>query len=187
MDNKELRKDLIICFRNCASDRKRLRDCVIDIMDAGLTKRDVIAVAEELSYGRFKKEVYLCAVTAIGQAIRYKEKNKEINKSKIKNETKQFFKNKLKNCFKKCSITRIQLRKCVLEALDSGIKKEELLAITDNIVGNFGRNEVSVCAIVAVKEVLMHEEIDRLKNIIKTYAPYMEFSNEKIELKKLND
>jgi len=181
MNEKEIRNKLIICFRKCASDRNRLRECVINIMDAGLTKKDVVNVAEELASGKFKKEAYLCGVTAIGQAIRYKEKNKKLYENKIEKETVDFFKEKLKKCFKKCGLARIKLRKCVLEALDSGITKEEILAITDDIVGNFGRNEVSVCAIIAVEEVLMHKEINRLKNIVKSYAPYMEFSDGKIK------
>ena len=184
MKKKEIRKQLIVCFRKCASERKRLRDCVIEIMDAGLTKSDVIEVADDMAKGDFKKEAHLCAVTAIGQAIRYEEKHKKSKKDKIDNESKNFFKNKLKKCFQKCGITRLELRKCVLNALNSGITREEVLAITDDIVGNFGKNEVSVCAIVAVEEVLMHKEIDRLKNIIKSYAPYMQFPSEKVESNK---
>ena len=59
--------------------------------------------------------------------------------------------------------------------MKTGLAKEEVLAITDDIVGGFGKNQVSVCAIVAVDEVLKYEEINKLKKMVKMYAPYMEF------------
>ena len=65
MDKKE-------CFKKCASGRTQLRNCVIDIMEVGLTKQDVIDVADEMATGRWKDEAYLCAVTTIGQALRMK-------------------------------------------------------------------------------------------------------------------
>ena len=40
----------------------------------------------------------------------------------------------------------------------------------------------SVCAIVAVEQVLMHKEIDKLKSMIRKYAPCIQFPDEKIEL-----
>ncbi len=46
-----------------------------------------------------------------------------------------------------------------------GFAKEELLAITDDIVGGLGKNEVSVCAIVAVDQVLRYETSHRAKPI----------------------
>ena len=60
--------------------------------------------------------------------------------------------------------------------MDAGLTKEELLGITDDIVGSFGTDQVSVCAIIAVDEVLKYEEIDKLKKMVKKYAPYMGFS-----------
>jgi uncharacterized protein YcgI (DUF1989 family) len=42
MDKKEIRNRLKECFKRCASGRTQLRNCVIDIMDAGLTKQDVL-------------------------------------------------------------------------------------------------------------------------------------------------
>jgi len=178
MDKKEIRNRLKECFRRCASGRTRLRNCVIDIMDAGLTKQDVLDVADEMATGRWKDEVYLCAVTAIGQALRYEEKHKKTKLVSMEEETKEPIKNKLKQCFKKCGRARRQLRKCVVNALNVGLTREEILAITDDIVGGFGKDEVSVCAIVAVEQVLMHNETKKLKKIVKMYAPYMRFPDE---------
>lgn len=179
MKIENTRKKLKLCFKNCAKGRAELRNCVVDIMDAGLTKQDVLDVADEMATGKLKEEVYLCAVTAIGQALRYEEKHEDKKFIEMSEETKNIIKNKLKKCFKKCGNSRSKLRKCVSEALDNGISKQEILAMTDDIVGGFGRDEVSVCAIVAVEQVLVHNETEKLKNMIRIYAPYMKFPEEK--------
>ncbi len=178
MDKKEIRNRLKECFKRCASGRTQLRNCVIDIMDAGLTKQDVLDVADEMATGTWKDEAYLCAVTAIGQALRYEDKHKKTKSISIDEETKELIKNKLKQCFKKCGRARRQLRKYVVNALNAGLTREEILAITDDIVGGFGKDEVSVCAIIAVEQVLIHNETEKLKNMLKMYAPYMEFLDE---------
>ena len=90
---------------------------------------------------------------------------------------KQEIKNKLYKWFKKCGFARKQLRKCIVNALKLGLTKEEILAYTDYIVGGLGKNEVSICVIVAVEEVLKQQEINNLKKTIKMYAPYMEFKD----------
>ena len=72
---------------------------------------------------------------------------------------------KLGECFKKCALERIRLRKCIINAIDAGLTKEEVLAITDDIVGGFGQNEISVCAIVAVDQVLRYEESSGKRSI----------------------
>lgn len=87
-------------------------------------------------------------------------------------------KDRLKKCFQKCGAARMELRTCVSSALNAGISKKEVLALTDDIVGDFGKDEVSVCAIVAVEQVLLHDETKKLKKIIKSYAPYMQFQDE---------
>jgi len=179
MKIENIRKKLKLCFKNCAAGRSELRNCVVEIMEAGLNKQDVLDVADEMAMGKLKDEVYLCAVTAIGQALRYEEKHKNNEFIKMNEETKDIIKNKLKNCFKKCGNCRLKLRKCVSNALNGGISKQEILAMTDDIVGGFGRDEVSVCAIVAVEQVLVHNETEKLKNMVRIYAPYMKFSDEK--------
>lgn len=178
MDKKEIRGRLKECFKKCASGRTQLRNCVIDIMKADLTKQDVLDVAGEMATGKWKDETYLCAITAIGQALRYEEKHKKTRLVSIDGETKKRMKNKLKQCFKKCGHARSQLRKCVVNALNAGLTREEILAITDDIVGGFGKDEVSVCAIIAVEQVLIHNGTEKLKKIVKMYAPYMRFPDE---------
>lgn len=178
MNKKDIRNKLKECFKKCASGRTQLRNCVIDIMDAGLTKQDVLDVADEMATGKWKDEAYLCAVTAIGQALRYEEKHKKTRPISIEKKTKELKKNKLKQCFKKCGRARMQLRKYIIDSLNTGLTREELLAITDDIVGGFGKDEVSVCAIIAVEQVLIHNEAKKLKKIVKMYAPYMEFPDE---------
>ena len=178
MNNSQIKYKLKQCFKKCADGRTKLRNCVVEIMDAGLTRQDVLDVADEMVTEKLKDEVYLCAVTAIGQAIRYEEKHKKNVDSKINIETKKIIKNKLKKCFNECGSARMELRKCVKNALNTGISRQDVLAITDDIVGDFGKEQVSVCAIIAVEQVLMHDETEKLKNIIKGYAPYMEFSED---------
>ena len=150
MYKKEIRKKLRECFKKCALGRKQIRSCVIEIMDAGLTKQDILCIAEKMTTGKMKDEAYLCAVTAIVQAFRYEEKHEKTVTSLIDRETKNKLINKLKECFKRCGLARKQLRKCVANALDAGITKQEVLAIVDDLIGDFGKDEISVCAIIAV-------------------------------------
>ncbi|MCK4332268.1 MAG: hypothetical protein KAV40_01670 [Thermoplasmatales archaeon] len=176
MNKKGIENKLEKCLKECAAGRTHLRKCVADAMKRGLTKQDILAIADELAAnGGLKDEVSLCAVTAIGQALRYEKKSKKVKPIKLSDSKKEEMKNKIKGCFKKCGLTRRRLRKCVVDALKVGLTKEEVLAITDDIVGGFGKNQVSVCAIIAVDEVLKYEEIDKLKKMVKMYAPYMEF------------
>jgi len=178
MNKNEVRNKLNRCFKKCATGRSQLRNCVVDIMDAGLTKQDVLDVADEMATGKLKDEVYLCAVTVIGQALRCEEKNQKNVADKTNEEIKKLIKDRLKKCFKECGNARMELRNCVSSALNAGISKKEVLAITDDIVGDFGKDQVSVCAIVAVEQVLVHDETKKLKNMIKGYAPYMQFQDE---------
>ena len=136
----------------------------------------MLAIADEMANSGLKYEASLCAITAIGQALSYEGKHKKVKPASLKPSEKEKINDKLKQSFKKCGLARRQLRKCVINALKTGLTKEELLAITDDLVGGFGKDQVSACAIVAVDEVLKYEEIDKLKKMVKMYAPYMEFT-----------
>jgi len=176
MNKKGIENKIEKCLKECATGRMQLRKCVADAMERGLTKQDILAIADEMAAtAGLKDEVSLCAVTAIGQALRYEKNHKKIKPIELSNSKKEETKNKIKGCFKKCGLTRRRLRECVVNALKVGLTKEELLGITDDIVGGFGKNQVSVCAIIAVDEVLKYGEIDKLKKMVKKYAPYMEF------------
>ena len=158
MEKQEIKKKLEGCFKKCASGRAQLRNCVNNAMNAGFTKQDVLDLADELADGSWQDEAPLCSVTAIGQAMQYEEEHKKEKPSQLTEDEKEELRNKLKQCFKKCGLARRQLRKCVVNALKTGLTKEEILAITDDIVGGFGKDEVSVCAIVAVDQVLRYED-----------------------------
>lgn len=160
LKESEIKNKLRECFEKCAKGRMQLKKYVVNAIDAGLKKEKVLSIINEMATGVGQDEASLCAITAIGQTLRYKEKTKSI---KIAN--KKEIEDKLRICFKKCSLARRQLRKCVINALDSGLTKEEVLAISDDIVGGFGKNEVSVCAIIAVDQVLNYEENARAKPI----------------------
>ena len=175
MKKEEIKNKLEVCFKKCALSRNQLRKCVNNAMDAGFTKAEVLMIADEMAASGLKDEATLCSITAIGQALQYEEKQKKSSSIKLTENEKEVIKNKLKQCFKKCGLARRQLRKYIVNALNAGLAKEEILAITDDLVGGLGKDQVSVCAIVAVDEVLKHEEIDKLKKMVKMYAPYMEF------------
>jgi len=158
MKKEEIKNRLLNCFKKCAKSRIQLRKCVNNSMNEGLTRQDVLDISDEMANGTLQDEAPLCSITAIGQALRYEtEHEKNMTPSLTKNK-KEELKNKLKQCFKKCGLARKQLRRCVIKALNAGLTKEEVLAITDDIVGGLGKNEVSVCAIVAVDQVLRYEE-----------------------------
>ncbi|UCC20126.1 MAG: hypothetical protein JSV62_02255 [Promethearchaeota archaeon] len=165
MEKKEIREKLMECFRKCATGRRELRKCVVETMNAGLTKQDVLDISDELADESLQDEAPLCSITAIGQALRSEEEQKKEKKTELSKEKKEELKKILIQGFKKCGIARKQLRKCVVNALNAGLSKEELLGLTDDIVGGLGKNEVSVCAIVAVDQVLRYEESYRAKPI----------------------
>ena len=159
----EIKNKLTECFKKCALGRIQLRKCVINALNTGLPKETVLNIINEISTKVELDEASLCAIVAIGQTIKHKEKStKEKNLSRS---DKEKLENQLRTCFKICGIARKQLRTCVIDALDAGLTKEEVLAISDDIVGGFGRNEVSVCAIIAVNQVLRYEENARAKPI----------------------
>ena len=175
MKKQEIKKNLIECFEKCATSRNQLRKYVNDAMDAGFTKTEILAIADEMANSGLKDEATLCSITAIGQALKYEGEHKKVKTTSLTNEAKIKINNKLKQCFKKCGLARRQLRKCIVNGLKIGLTKEEILAITDDLVGGLGKDQVSVCAIIAVDEVLKHQELDRLKKMVKMYAPYMKF------------
>jgi len=164
MKKEEIRKELLESLRKCALGRRQLRQCVVDTMKAGLTKQDILDLSDELTDGSIQDEAPLCSITAIGQALKFEDQHKK-DKIILTEEKKEKLINKLKECFKKCALARKQLRKFVISALDAGLTKEEVLAITDDLVGGLGKNEVSVCAIVAVDQVLRYEEDLRTKPV----------------------
>ena len=165
MKKEDIRDKLMEGFRKCALGRRQLRKCVINTMNEGLTKQDILDISDELADGSIQDEAPLCSITAIGQALKFEENSKKPKSIQLTANKKEQLKNKLKQCFKKCGLARKQLRKCVVNALNTGISKEELLAITDDLIGGLGKNEVSVCAIVAVDQVLRYEEDARAKPI----------------------
>ena len=175
MKREEIKNKLEFCLKKCARSRNQLRKCVYNAMDEGFTKEELLIIANDMANSDLKEEASLCSITAIGQALKYEVEHKKLKTTSLIAQEKEDINNKLKQCFKKCGLARKQLRKCIVNALKSGLKKEEVLAMTDDLVGGFGKDQVSVCAIVAVDEVLKYEEIDKLKKMVKIYAPYMEF------------
>ncbi|KYK31575.1 MAG: hypothetical protein AYK22_02385 [Thermoplasmatales archaeon SG8-52-3] len=163
MKNNEIKNRLTECFKKCAAGRHQLRRCVVNAMNAGLTKENILSIVNKMATGVMYDEASLCAIVAIGQALRYEEKHGKTKSLLITERNRDTIENKLKDCFKKCGLARRQLRKCIVNTLDLGLTKEEVLALSDDIVGGFGKDGVSLCAIVAVNQVLEYEDSLRTK------------------------
>ena len=165
LKESEIKNKLKECFRNCATGRHKLRQCVIKLMDAGLSKETILKIIHNGGLKLDYSEASLCFVVAIGQALRYEEKHPEIEIKPLTEKEKREYKTQLHRCLQKCSLARKQLRKCIIRALDIGLSKEEILGLTDEIVGGLGRDDVSLCGIIAVDQVLRYEESARVKSI----------------------
>jgi len=134
-------------------------------MDAGLLKEEVFAITDELVERMGQDEVSFCVIVSVGEVLRYEEKHRKAKSVLIVDDKKEEIKKKLGECFRKCALARRQLRKCVVNAMDAGLTKEEVILITDDIVGGVGKDEVSLCGIIAVDQVLRYEETSRKKPI----------------------
>ena len=73
MEKKEIIRKLRECFEKCALGRVQLKKCVNNAMNAGLSKQDIIGISNELANGALKEEAPLCAIAAIGEALRFEE------------------------------------------------------------------------------------------------------------------
>jgi len=142
----------------------QLRKCVNKAMDSGLAKEDILSISNEVPRGIGKEEANLCSVIAVGQILSYEKKHKK-KAIKITTDEKKELKNNLRQCFKKCGFAKKQLRKCISNALNTGLSVQEVLAITDDIVGGLGESQVSLCAIVAINQALIYEETKRKEPI----------------------
>jgi len=153
------------CFKKCSLGRIQLRKCVDNAMNAALTKEEILAIANEIPHGVKKEDASLCSIIAVGQILRYEKKHEKTKTSSLDENTRENIKKKLRGCFKKCGLAKKQLRTCVVNAIDAGLTTDEILALTDDIVGGLGEKQVSLCAIVAVEQVLRFEENIRAKPI----------------------
>ncbi len=165
LKDNDIKNKLKECFKKCAGGRQQLRECVINSMNAGLSKGEILAIINEMGTGGVQDESSLCYIVAIGQAMRYEEKHPESKTVKINEKERNEIKSTLQRCLKKCGSARKQLRKCVVNALNAGLSKIEILAFADEIVGGVGKDDVSLCGIIAVDQVLSYEESVRAKPI----------------------
>ena len=165
LKESEIKNRLRECFKKCAAGRQQLRICVSNSMDAGLSKEEVLAIINEMGTRAIQDEASLCSIVAIGQAMRYEEKHANSRIVTLSDNGKKSVKIKLQGCLRKCGLSRRQLRKCVSNALDAGFSKEKILAFTDELVGGVGKDEVSLCGIIAADQVLRYEEAIRKKPI----------------------
>jgi hypothetical protein len=163
LKKSEIKNKLKECFKKCAVGRQDLRICVTSSMDSGLTKEEILSIIKNMGSGGIQDEASLCSIVAIGQAMRYEEKNGNFTNIVPANNGKKSAVLKLQKCLRKCSSARKRLRKCVANALDAGLSKEEILAFTDELVGGVGRDDVSLCGIIATDQVLRYEESVRAK------------------------
>jgi len=167
MKKEEIRNEIKECFRKCAIGRKQLRKCVVNAMNAGLAKEEVLAITDKRNSGDRQYEASLCAIVAASQLFRYEKEHKHAIEKPIilANDKKGEIKNRLRDCFRKCVLAKSQLKKCIGNAMDVGLTHDEVLAITDDVLGGLGEEQVSLCAIVALDHALSYEETIRKKPI----------------------
>jgi len=165
LKESEIKNKLKDCFKKCAIGRIQLRKCVINAMNTGLTKAEILGIVNEIPHNIEPEDASLCSIIAIGQILEYEKKHSKAKSISLKDNAKEEIKGKLRDCFKKCGLAKKQLRKCVVNAIDAGLTTDEILALTDDIVGGLGEKQVSLCAIVAVEQVLRFEETVRAKPI----------------------
>jgi len=165
LSESEIEDMLKDCFKKCSLGRIQLRKCVDNAMNASLTKEEILAIASEIPHGIEKEDASLCSIIAVGQILRYEKKHEKAKTSSLDENTREDIKKKLRVCFKKCGLAKKQLRKCIVNAIDAGLTTDEILALTDDIVGGLGEKQVSLCAIVAVEQVLRFEESARTNPI----------------------
>jgi len=165
LEESKIKNKFKECFKKCALGRIQLRKCVINAMNAGLTKTEILDAANELPHSVEQEDASLCSIIAIGQLLEYEKKHSKGKDALLKGNARREIKKRLRECFKKCGLAKKQLRKCVCNAIDAGLTRDEVLAITDDIVGGLGEKQVSLCAVVAVNQVLIYEESARAEPI----------------------
>jgi len=167
MKKEKIRKELKECFRKCAFGRKQLRKCVTNAMNVGLTKEEVLAITDKRGSGVRQYEASLCSIVAASQLFRYEKEHRRVKAKSVSlaDDEKEEITNKLRNCFRKCVLAKSQLKKCIGNAMDLGLTHDEVLAITDDVVGGLGEEQVSLCAIVALDHALSREESKRKEPI----------------------
>jgi len=165
LKESEIKDRLKECFRSCAAGRQKLRECIVRLMDEGLLKDEILSMINKVGTTIDQSEASLCSIVAIGQALRYEEKYPNIKRKSFSDKEKKNFEVELKKCLNKCGLARRQLRKCIVNALNEGLSQEEILGLTDEIVGGLGQDDISLCGIIAVDQVLKYEESARAKSI----------------------
>ncbi|EMR72965.1 hypothetical protein MBGDN05_00409 [Thermoplasmatales archaeon SCGC AB-539-N05] len=163
MKKEKIRNELKECFRKCAFGRKQLRKCVTNAMNVGLTKEEILAITSKRGSGVRQYEASLCSIVAASQLFRYEKEHRHVKAKSVSlaDDEKEEITNKLRNCFRKCVLAKSQLKKCIGNAMDLGLTHDEVLAITDDVVGGLGEEQVSLCAIVALNHALSREENKR--------------------------
>ncbi len=165
LKENEIKNKIKECFKKCAAGRQQLRVCISNSMDIGLSKEEVLAIINEMGTDVGQDEASMCSIVAIGQAMRYEEKHANRKTVTSSNNGKKSAKIKIQKCIRKCGSAKGLLKKCITDAVDAGLSKEEILAFTDEIVGGVGKDDVSLCGIIAADQVLRYEENVRAKPI----------------------
>lgn len=164
LKNNEIKNKLKECFNKCAYARLQIRKCVVKAINAGLTKEIVLTIINRISSGTINDEATLCAIVAIGEVFRYGEKHRNLKAVLIKDKEREKIEYMLKSCFQKCGLARNNLINCIEYALDEGLTKEEVITLSDDISGGFGKDGATLCAIIAINQVLLYEKSAR-KNL----------------------
>lgn len=160
MKKEEIKDNLKECFRKCTLGREQLKTCVVNAMNAGLTQEEVLTITNKGGTGVREYEASLCAIVAASELLRYEKEHRYTKTTSVSftDDDKEELTKRLRDCFKKCVIATSQIRKCIGNAMDLGLTHDEVLAITDDIVGRLGKGQISISGIVASTYALSFEE-----------------------------
>ena len=160
----EAKDALLQCLRKCAEGRERLRTCMLSAMDAGLSKTDALAIIDEAG-DKNSPDTSLCLTVAAGEVIRYAEAHSGERPPGVPESEKMARAQTVRNCLDTCMGAKNDLHDCVVRALDTGLSKEAILFLVDEIIHGVARDNLSLCGIVAVSHVLNVQEALRKEPI----------------------
>ena len=160
----EARESLTYNLRKCALGRRELRGSVRLAMDAGLSKEDIIGIIREAGRKNYT-DASLCSIIATGEAMRYEVTHPDGRSAQASLPERTIREFEFRESMQRCVDARDDLRASVIRILDTGLTKERVLSLIDEIVGGLARDDFSLCGILAAEQILSHEETRRREPI----------------------
>lgn len=67
LKESEIEKGFERCFQNCVRARERLRRCVVNALDAGMTRDEIMIIADKHAAG----DLSICSIIMLDEILRY--------------------------------------------------------------------------------------------------------------------